>query len=535
LKNIVISLLGVTLDQSKGEKRWNKWRPSVAVCQQQDLLVSEFHLLYQRKYSSLAKRVIDDIKQVSPETKVIPRLIEFINPWDFEEVYSVLHNFASDFIFDQDNNNYLLHITTGTHVAQICIFLLTESRLFPGKLVQTSPGRETHGVSGSYDIIDLDLSKYDKIAERFNQEFKDDISFLKAGIETKNKAFNKLIERIEYVAMQSKEPILLTGPTGAGKSSLAKRIYDLKKVNRQVEGAFVEVNCATLRGDTAMSTLFGHKKGSFTGALTERTGLLKAANKGILFLDEIGELGSDEQTMLLRAIEEKRFMPVGADQETDSDFQIICGTNNNLNKTVSTGKFREDLLARIKLWSFKLPGLKERKEDIEPNLQYEMSRYAQKNGIHASFNKEAKELFLKFALSPGALWKANFRDLNAAITRMSTLAPNSRITKDIVAEEIRRLNNEWEAQASNPDKQIICNIAGKETYDKMDPFDIHQLASVLRTCQNCSNLSQAGRILFAMSRLEKKTSNDADRLKKYLARFNINWEIINSTANTNIK
>ena len=123
-----------------------------------------------------------------------------------------------------------------------------------------------------------------------------------------------MIDRIEQVAIRSKAPILLTGPTGAGKSQLAKRIYELKLARHQIKGAFVEVNCATLRGDAAMSALFGHVKGAFTGAASNRAGLLRAANGSIVFLDEIGELGLDEQAMILRAIEDKRFLPVGLRQ-----------------------------------------------------------------------------------------------------------------------------------------------------------------------------------------------------------------------------
>ena len=143
-----------------------------------------------------------------------------------------------------------------------------------------------------------------------------------------------------------------------------------------MEGPFVEVNCATLRGDAAMSALFGHVKGAFTGAIRDRPGLLRAADGGLLFLDEVGELGPDEQAMLLRALEEKRFLPVGADKEVKSDFQLIAGTNRDLSDAVRQGRFREDLLARINLWTFQLPALRERREDIEPNLDYELEQFA---------------------------------------------------------------------------------------------------------------------------------------------------------------
>ena len=139
-------------------------------------------------------------------------------------------------------------------------------------------------------------------------------------------------------------------------ASTKERIYELKKTRRQLKGDFVEVNCATLRGDAAMSALFGHKKGAFTGATQDRNGLLRAADRGMLLLDEVGELGLDEQSMLLRAIEEKSFLPVGSDKETESDFQLICGTNRDLQIEVANGRFREDLLSRINLWTFHMPG-----------------------------------------------------------------------------------------------------------------------------------------------------------------------------------
>ena len=266
-----------------------------------------------------------------------------------------LLDFARKYPFAPEEEDYLVHITTGSHVAQICLFLLTESRYLPAKLVQTAPPGRQRGDLGSYAVVDLDLSKYDRLAARFKTELRESTSFLKGGIETRNASFNRLIEQIEQVAIASKAPILLTGPTGAGKSQLARRIFELKKHRRRLDGKFIEVNCATIRGDGAMSALFGHMKGAFTGAVQDRPGLLRAAGGGLLFLDEIAALGPDEQAMLLRALEEKRFLPVGSDKESHSDFQLIAGTNRDLPLAVAEGQFREDLLARINLWTFQLP------------------------------------------------------------------------------------------------------------------------------------------------------------------------------------
>jgi transcriptional regulatory protein RtcR len=520
---VVLGLLGVTLDGGKGPARWEVWRPSVAACQHDDLLIHRFELLHQRGHASLAETVREDLVAVSPETAVRLHEIDLRDAWDFEEVYGVFQDFARGYPFDPEREEYLLHITTGTHVCQICMFLLAEARYFPARLLQTAPpGRRRQAGPGTYRIIDLDLSRYDAIARRFAREHDEGLSFLKVGIETRNAAFNRLIERIEKVAIASRAPILLTGPTGAGKSRLARRIYELKKQRRQITGPFVEVNCATIRGDGAMSALFGHKRGSFTGALQDRSGLLRTADVGILFLDEIGELGLDEQAMLLRAVEEKRFLPVGSDVEVESDFQLIAGTNRSLAEEVRSGRFRADLLARIDLWTFRLPGLAERREDVEPNLAYELEQIAACTGTNVTFNKEARQRFLAFAVSSDAAWTANFRDLNAAVTRMATLAPGGRITVEVVDEEIARLRGAWQEPAGD-DEEMLIAILGAERLAELDLFDRVQLAQAVRICRSSRSLAEAGRKLFAASRQKKKVANDADRIRKYLASHGLEW------------
>ena len=529
MPTVVIGLIGTNLDSGDGAERWNRWRPTVSLCQHEELLIDRLELIHQRKDSELVKSARDDIRSVSPETEVRPHELAIRDPWDFDEVFSALHDFARAYPFDPEREDYLVHITTGTHVVQICLFLLTESRHFPARLIQTSPARRPRsGEPGTFKIIDLDLSKYDRLASRFAREREEATSILKSGIETRNAAFNRLIERIEQVASSSKAPILLTGPTGAGKSQLAERIYQLKKARRQIEGRFIEVNCATLRGDAAMSALFGHVKGAFTGALQDRPGLLKAADGGTLFLDEIAELGLDEQAMLLRAIEEKRFMPMGSDREANSDFQLIAGSNRDLQAAAQAGSFRADLLARIDLWAFRLPGLRERPEDIAPNLDYELEQHTRRTGVRVTFNREARERFLTFTVSPEATWDRNFRDLSGAVTRMCTVAAGGRITVEVVNEEIERLRRAWSrAAAPSARENLLEETIGSEAVEGLDLFDRIQLANVIEIASTSRSLSEAGRALFANSREKKTSSNDADRLRKYLSRFGITWDLIN--------
>jgi transcriptional regulatory protein RtcR len=525
----LIGVLGSKLDAGRTQDRWSRWRPSVAACQYDDLLISRFDLLHEPRNRDMAELVASDIHSVSPETSVTLHSVAFQDPWDFEEVFSGLHEFARAYPFDTDQNEYLIHITTGSHVQQICLFLLAESRHLPGRLLQTSPPPREGMPGSAFRIIDLDLSRYDALATRFAQEQQEGLTFLKSGIETRNGVFNRLIEHIEKVAIASRCPMLISGPTGAGKTHLARRIFELKRRREQLTGSFVEINCATLRGDQAMSTLFGHIKGAFTGATGNRPGLLMAADRGLLFLDEVGELGLDEQAMLLRAIEEKRFLPVGADREVQSDFQLIAGTNRNLHEAVQKGRFREDLLARINLWTFELPGLAARREDLEPNLDFELQKITDETGHRVSMSREARSAFLKWAQSPDAKWTANFRDLNAAVVRMATLAVAGRISEADVREECERLKRLWqprEIHSGSTGENALERVLSTEQIEKLDLFDRVQLAAVLNVCRECRSMAEAGRRLFAISRQARTSNNDSDRLKKYLARFGLGWDDI---------
>lgn len=537
---VVIGFLGTQLDSGMSPTRWEKWRPTVSLAQHEDLSVDRLELFHDRRSTSLAAQVRGDFIQQSPNTTVNLVEMNLVNPWDFGEVYTALYDWAAAYPFDPNQESYQAHITTGTHVAQICLFLLVEARFIPGVLLQSAPPRGRQGRGpGSHEIIDLDLSRYDAINQRLHVAQQDAVSFLKSGIATRNTRFNALIEEVERVAVQSKAPMLLTGPTGAGKSMLARRVFELKKARHQIDGDFVEVNCATLRGDGAGSTLFGHKKGAFTGAVTDRPGLLRAAHGGVLFLDEIGELGLDEQAMLLKAVEEKRFFPMGADRETQSNFQLIAGTNKDLRHEVAHGRFREDLFARINMWTYTLPGLAQRREDIEPNVNHQLALAAQELGKKVRFTAEAQSAYLSFAMSPEATWRGNFRDLSASIARLATLADNGRIGIALVQAELQRLKWQW-AEADPRgigsaardaghnalrEAATLQDILGQKAAE-LDTFDALQLSAVIAVCRQHRSLSDAGRALFNVSREQRSTPNDADRLRKYLLKYGLSWDTI---------
>jgi transcriptional regulatory protein RtcR len=264
------------------------------------------------------------------------------------------------------------------------------------------------------------------------------------------------------------------------------------------------------------------------GAATDRAGLLRSAHDGVLFLDEIGELGADEQAMLLKAVEEKRFLPMGSDREVSSDFQLIAGTNRDLRLDVAQGRFREDLYARINLWSYTLPGLSQRTEDLEPNIEHLLARVGAELGRAVRFNAEAKTDYLRFAQSGDALWSGNFRDLSASVTRLATLADSGRITTDQVDAEIRRLRWLWQRAGHSPahEQVDLAALLGGERAREMDLFDRVQLVAVVGVCRQSRTLSDAGRKLFDRSREQRSVVNDADRLRKYLQKHGLSWEAV---------
>ncbi|MEZ4409692.1 MAG: RNA repair transcriptional activator RtcR family protein [Polyangiales bacterium] len=223
---VVIGLLGPTLDSGAQEKRWERWRPTVAVCQHPDLVVSRFELLHPPAYLKLARVLRDDIARVSPETDVRLTPLAMADPWDLECVYAALHDFARAYPFDPEREDYLVHITTGTHVAQIVMFLLTESRHLPARLLQTAPPTRDTRDADSRGAPSTSTSRYDRLASRFAAEARDRAG----GAESQAsrpaaRPSNALIDRVERVAVASRAPILSCGAVGAGEVAARERIW----------------------------------------------------------------------------------------------------------------------------------------------------------------------------------------------------------------------------------------------------------------------------------------------------------------------
>jgi transcriptional regulatory protein RtcR len=523
-KTVMYSFLGSDLDGGFQEKRWNRWRPNVGVSASTDPVVDTLVLLYDKRHSDLAALVAADAKVASksPSFEVVLKEVE-LQPYDLKETFLMMEELRANTVFEPDTN-YLLNITTGTHIMQIVCFLMIESKRWPGLLAQCGPTGSRKNIESTITLIDLDLRSFDPIMARYRIEELEGEEWLKQGIPTLNQAFNAMVSKLQKVASKSRSAILLMGPTGAGKTAMARRLHSVKQDSGLLNGAFVEVNCATLRGDTVMSKLFGHRKGAFTGASENREGLLKKANGGLLFLDEIGELGADEQAMLLHALEDKTFTPLGSDQVVSSDFQLIAGTNKDLAEAVQQGTFRADLLARINTWSFTMPGLRDRLEDIEPNLTYELAKSQAKEGVCYRFPEQVRRRYLKFATGESALWSGNFRDLAASVERMTTLCEGGVIDDGVVDDEIEMLKASWNAHRGQA--KVVTepvDLASKVLPDhELNPFDLAQLNLVLSLCGAAKSYADLGRMVYGSA----VGKNPSQRVRDFLQEHGLKLDVV---------
>ena len=219
----------------------------------------------------------------------------------------------------------------------------------------------------------------------------------------------------------SEATVLITGESGTGKELIAKSIHHN---SRRKDHPLVVVNCAAITETLLESELFGHEKGSFTGADKRREGRFMQADKGTIFLDEIGETSAAMQAKLLRVIQEREIQRVGGEETLSVDVRILAATNRNLEEDVKNGKFREDLFYRLNVVTLRIPPLRERQDDTPLLAQHFLEKYAKKNHKQVKgFSPLAMDMLLKYA------WPGNVRELENVIERAVILLPDEHITE----------------------------------------------------------------------------------------------------------
>jgi DNA-binding NtrC family response regulator len=265
----------------------------------------------------------------------------------------------------------------------------------------------------------------------------------------KSRGFVDVLKLAETVA-PTDSTVLISGESGTGKEVVARYIHALSE---RADRAFYSLNCGALPESLLESELFGHVKGSFTGAVKDKEGLLVAARGGTFFLDEIGEMTPALQVKLLRALQEREVIPVGATEPVAVDVRIIAATNRELETEIRRGAFRSDLYYRLNVIALHVPPLRDRKEDIPVLTRHFLAREALGNGSQQrEVAEETMELLVKYD------WPGNVRELENALERAAVLSPDAVIGPDALPERVRTAPTPQliaDAPAANPSMEVI--------------------------------------------------------------------------------
>ncbi|WP_350343533.1 sigma 54-interacting transcriptional regulator [Proteinivorax tanatarense] len=307
------------------------------------------------------------------------------------------------------------------------------------------------------DMDELNKLKSElKESKKKNAQFQRQLELLDKKEEKKiigkSSKLEELLLKARQVACYS-STVLITGESGVGKEVIAKLIHN----NSNREGAFIPINCGAIPENLLESELFGFAKGAFTGADSNKIGLIEAANGGTLLLDEVADLPMHLQVKVLRFIQTKMIKPVGSSQEKQIDVRIVAATNKELDKMVEEGSFRQDLYYRLNVIPIKVPSLRERQEDIIPLAEFFLSRVKSKLGP-LKLSETAKGALLDYK------WPGNIRELENLMERISVLAKSKVVTKqDLQLSEGTNSSNsgELQQQLQNYEKEIL-----EKTYNR---------------------------------------------------------------------
>ena len=289
-------------------------------------------------------------------------------------------------------------------------------------------------------LVEENISLHQKLEERYRFE----------NIIAKSPKMQQVIEVIRVVA-KSNATVLIIGESGTGKELVARAIHSQ---SYRKDKPFIAVSCAALPESLLESELFGHEKGSFTGAHAQRKGKFEVANRGSLFLDEIGEMSANIQVHMLRVLEEREFTRVGGDELVKVDVRVISATNKDMKKAVADSQFREDLYYRLNVVSIELPPLRERKEDIPLLAEHFLNKFAVENQKEIiDFSPGATDFLLKYE------WPGNVRELENAVERAVILANNSYIEARDMPQENVPMTSSSSVEKSLRESEKRCILA----------------------------------------------------------------------------
>lgn len=390
---------------------------------------------------SLRQEVI--ARQHKGETRIFN--IDIPDPTDYEELYLHMYKRCQAIMAEHETREpkYFIATASGTPQMQTIWFLLSQSGLVPATLLKITPPRFLKPNQKAVSEIKLSLENFPQITSPNQRELEIETTYLrKEKLEAERKALvlqfsqykmigeSPKIEQIKDIikaASQYDSAVLIQGATGTGKELVARAIHFNSS---RKEEPFIVVNCAAIPESLVESELFGHERGAFTGAIQLKKGRFELADKGTIFLDEIGDMPLSAQAKILRVLQDNQIVRVGGTKTIKADVRIVAATNRDLASLISEDRFRDDLYYRLKVIEFQIPPLSERREDIPLLVDYFLGLHNHRYKKKKQVSREALKHLYEYH------WPGNIRELENVIERACVLSKGNIITKADLPSEI---------------------------------------------------------------------------------------------------
>jgi len=384
-------------------------RPGAILTVLENQRFDKVFLLYNHdKYLEAATRIFKYCREKYPMTKVTYVETLISDPTDYNIVYPAMYSVVKKIVNDNKGLDFIISITSGTPTMHSCWLLLQQGGVIDANLIQVQ--KETGITLVDLNIDDFpQIKKIDRVKAELTKLSRENKILKSRLLEFDNiigtsSEIQKVKEQIKSFASTDLS-IFISGESGTGKELVAKSIH---YNSTRKEKPLITVNCSAINPNLFESEFFGHKKGSFTGALTDKPGKFKLADEGTIFLDEVGDLPLEMQAKLLRVLENGKIQVVGGKEES-VDVRVISATNKDIKKMVRDGDFRDDLFYRLVRGQIELPPLRQRGNDIVQIANFILDGLNKRNNENKVFNKSAVDLIKKYK------WSGNIRQLKNAV------------------------------------------------------------------------------------------------------------------------
>lgn len=374
------------------------------------------------KHTQLTK---DALRSLHPALTVETLEMPLDDPTNYPLILRGLRDHFRHISHAYPDGDVYISVASGTPQMHACWLLLVASGEIPAHILHIRPPRFVTGERPLISEIDLTSPDFPVVKPNIFSDTATDIinpdldtAVREIGIIGDHLSMKRALE-VASILAPTNASILLLGETGTGKELFAKLIH---RLSNRPQGPFAPINCASIPKELVESTLFGHKKGSFTGAVSDQTGKFDAAHKGTLFLDELGELPISTQSKLLRILEDDMVEPLGNPKPHKVDVRIVAATNQDINKAIKDGRFRQDLYYRLNVGEIRIPPLRERRSDI-PKIALHIL-----DGLNHSLKKPKRFSTSALKKLQEYPWPGNVRDLKNIIERSALLSRNNVLT-----------------------------------------------------------------------------------------------------------